>query len=692
MKTIRIALASAATAAAVFSTTLNAQVFTNKEPDVTRTYLTAIGAPQAWARGITGRGSIIAIVDNGFALNHSDLRGNVLAYSNFYPGSTLSWGLHGTQMASIAAGAADGWGTVGVAPDARLLLAQVGYGGTTSGFSTAAMISAMTWAEGMGAHVINLSLGSTFDSNFRSGTVQIAPGIWRADPRYTSLYSNTTADLMRFAGATRNVVIVAAAGNQGLGYAQFPGAFATQVDSNGNLLLGGRVLIVGNVRSNGAGGWVIDPSSNRAGSLCTNLVNNVCRDRHYVRDFFVVAPGNQIWGAVPDEARTAAARAAGSTNGVGGVNGTSPSTALVSGGIALMRQAWPYLSASQIVNIVLNTATPLGDPNIYGRGMVNFDKATQPYGGLKYSVASLTADGTVEGRSLQGTGVAVSGNFGAALKSSTVLQTVQLVDGLNRNFTADFTRAVGANTATNSLQTSPYLSSQSRGYQEVSVPLNKDTVVTAMRSQQGSANQIETAYGAGRVSVQLGTLNERNGFLNNVGEGLFALGNSGTNYVQLGGSYPVSNLFDLVASYGMGVTKTSLAPGSLLSLSPSLTSDTWKLGLAKNEILFAGRVKDKLTLTAHAPVAVRRGYMNVSAVTDYTYTGVEEDVLAANPVVTSERINLATSRRQLDVVLGYAVNVRGTTYTGISVARQHNMAGIAGQNGYAIGATFYSAF
>jgi subtilisin family serine protease len=144
-------------------------------------------------------------------------------------------------MASIAAGIANGVGTVGVAPDAKLLLAQVGSGGTTVGINMAAVLQAMAWADTKGANVINLSLGSTYDANFKAQTVQIAPGIYKAPATYGSMYGNKVSDLTAFATATKSAVIVASAGNSGTGYAQFPGAFATQTDASGNLLLGGRV-------------------------------------------------------------------------------------------------------------------------------------------------------------------------------------------------------------------------------------------------------------------------------------------------------------------------------------------------------------------------------------------------------------------------------------------------------------------
>jgi len=369
------------------------------------------GVLNAWNRGITGTGVRIAILDSGFDLSHPDLVGQVIAAKNFnstvtantksntnnfriniQQGTDITWSLHGTQMASIAAGLDNNLGTVGVAPGAKLLLAQVGQGLTynstrgwsysSTGISTPGINSALTWAEQNGATVANLSLGSTYDAIFKKGVVDLGGGVYKAPTNYGSMYGNRQSDLMNFVNASKNIVITAAAGNDGLPYAQFPGAYATQVDANGRLLLGGRVLIVGSVTENidskgklvdAANPWRMSSFSNRAGSFCTNLVGTTCKDPYYVKDFFVVAPGESVVGAIPTQLKQ--------TNLANPGSGTSQATAYVSGGVALIKQAWPQLTAAQIVDLVKTTATDLGAKGVdevYGYGLVNFDKATQP--------------------------------------------------------------------------------------------------------------------------------------------------------------------------------------------------------------------------------------------------------------------------------------------------------------------------
>ena len=233
---------------------------------------------------------------------------------------------------------------------------------------------------------------------------------------------------------------------------------------------------------------------------------------------------------------------------------------------------------------------------------------------------------------------------------------------------------------------------QSLGYKEFSTPYGKDSVFTFMQSQTGFAMQYETEYKGGKISYQVGGMTEQNGFLNNYGSGLMATGGSSTTYAMVGGSVPINDKFDLIGNYGLGITKTSNAQDSLLSVAPLLVSDTWKLGVARKEIFFSGKTKDQLSVAIHGPVAVRKGHADVTAVTGYTYTIDPAGTTTANPTTTTERVNLASGLRQTDLVVGYSVSVGNTTYAGVSVAKQFNVGGIAGQTGNAVGVVVRSLF
>jgi subtilisin family serine protease len=127
-----------------------------------------IGAPRLWARGNTGKGVKIAVLDSGADLTHPDLAGQVDETASFVPtdqGDTDVVG-HGTHVASTAAGtgAASGGQERGVAPGARLSIGKVldprGLG------QQSWIIAGMEWAaREERARVISMSLGGQGDGS-----------------------------------------------------------------------------------------------------------------------------------------------------------------------------------------------------------------------------------------------------------------------------------------------------------------------------------------------------------------------------------------------------------------------------------------------------------------------------------------------------------------------------------------------
>ncbi|MGN9841011.1 S8 family peptidase [Nonomuraea sp. H19] len=115
-----------------------------------------IGAPQAWASGLTGEGVKVAVLDTGIDAAHPDVAGRIAATADFSTEDSAQDGHgHGTHVASTIAG--DGDRYTGVAPKASLLVAKVlnDYG---SGYESD-VISGMQWAVAQQARVINMSLG-----------------------------------------------------------------------------------------------------------------------------------------------------------------------------------------------------------------------------------------------------------------------------------------------------------------------------------------------------------------------------------------------------------------------------------------------------------------------------------------------------------------------------------------------------
>lgn len=117
----------------------------------------------AWDMGATGKGITIAIVDSGIALNHPDLKDNIVPGYNAItqsdaPGENQDDNGHGTHVAGIAAAERNDVGVVGVAYQAKIMpIKAVGFNG--DGYDDA-IASGIVWAADHGANIINLSLGS----------------------------------------------------------------------------------------------------------------------------------------------------------------------------------------------------------------------------------------------------------------------------------------------------------------------------------------------------------------------------------------------------------------------------------------------------------------------------------------------------------------------------------------------------
>ncbi|WP_426512950.1 S8 family serine peptidase [Dactylosporangium sp. McL0621] len=125
-----------------------------------------IGAPEAWAAGLTGTGVKVAVLDTGVDLSHPDLAGRVSATASFVPGETADDGNgHGTHTISTVggSGAASGGAERGVAPGADLIAGKV-LGDDGSG-ADSWVIAGMEWAVAQHAKVVSMSLGDSVPSD-----------------------------------------------------------------------------------------------------------------------------------------------------------------------------------------------------------------------------------------------------------------------------------------------------------------------------------------------------------------------------------------------------------------------------------------------------------------------------------------------------------------------------------------------
>jgi subtilisin family serine protease len=131
-------------------------------------FLDVINAPGAWAEGVTGAGVSVAVLDSGIWYFHPDLMNNIdyeksTSFVNYYyPGYLpfLDDNGHGSHVAGIIAAEANGWGVVGIAPEATIIAVKVTNQYGVGSFSW--FWSGITYAADVDADIINMSFGARF--------------------------------------------------------------------------------------------------------------------------------------------------------------------------------------------------------------------------------------------------------------------------------------------------------------------------------------------------------------------------------------------------------------------------------------------------------------------------------------------------------------------------------------------------
>jgi type VII secretion-associated serine protease mycosin len=275
----------------------------------------AIGADRVWSV-TTGKGVTVAVVDSGSG-PHPDLADNLLPGRSFFSsvetqdGNDIDTSGHGSHVAGIIAAAANnGIGGSGVAPNAKILPIKVL---DQIGQGDARDVAAgVRFAADNGAKVINLSLGGTTESPSLTQAIQYA--------------------------TDKGALVVAAAGNGGATDApKWPAALDLTIAVT-----------------------AINPSKNAA---------SFDQRGDYID---IAAPGTDILSTsrgiykaekcLLEEPRMCFE------------SGTSMAAGFVAGAAALLFAAEPRMTNTQVRDILLRTATDIGEPGrdqTFGFGVIN---------------------------------------------------------------------------------------------------------------------------------------------------------------------------------------------------------------------------------------------------------------------------------------------------------------------------------
>ncbi len=324
----------------------------------------------AWQNGTNGTGVTIAIIDSGIDTDSPEFAGRISSASADVAGNR---GLdnaesdHGTNVALVAAAARDNTGVLGIAWNATIAMFRADTSGTCATADPAKVDSGCTFndnniaigidrAIAAGARVINLSLGGS--------------------PPNTALRNAVSR------AAAAGIVVVIAAGNDG-------DSTDVAIDPNNPDLLasglrqigGGNVIIAGSVNKDG----VFSAFSNRAGTEAA---------------WFLSALGERVCCVYDNGVLKIVTNPDGSRSQFV-FSGTSFSAPQIAGAVALLRQAFPNLTGTQVVDLLLRTARDAGaagTDSTYGRGILDIAAAFAPQGAAKLAntaVAIPLSDTTV---------------------------------------------------------------------------------------------------------------------------------------------------------------------------------------------------------------------------------------------------------------------------------------------------------
>lgn len=358
--------------------------------------LEAIHAAQAYAalakngKNVAGDGIKIAFSDSGVEAAHQDIADNLNSADsyNYYQNNADFSDVNGrgTYAASLAAGVKNGDGIHGVAYNAKIVAAKSADFSTnnvdlTQGIAEPAAIS--------GVKVINASWKYR---NTSSGSYYTS---------YNGTASGTSAnDNLVLAGLdiakTNDILFVAAVGDDADNAAdgQLSGQdpnYLTRLKPIKPALFAnsdahaGYVLAVGAVSE-------FDPYAANP-TITIADISNICG---VTRNYCLVAPGVDIYGAASNVNDISGVGTSGMKYAT--MDATAAAAAQVSGAAAVLRAAWPHLTAPQTAQILLSTATHLGTASagtadsVYGMGMLNLYAAVQAQGSNNLSFGASVAD------------------------------------------------------------------------------------------------------------------------------------------------------------------------------------------------------------------------------------------------------------------------------------------------------------
>ena len=566
--------------------------------------LGAIGARDAYALGLDGNGVVVAVADRHIDNTHVDLDGNFLKH---YDASTTKvvengkFGAHGTHVAGIIAAEADGQGMHGVAPRANLV--GISFGSLSDGrldISFDGLADSITSALNDGARIFNNSWGTGAVSNTGASSAlstsyklrnamaaaidEGAVFVWSAGNEYQRNAANSNLlpdqNTSEYAKAARLFP-----DELGGGFVNVVNLTWDQVNSRWTI-------------ANSLSGTSVPP----ADGTDTFPDSQICG---VTKDYCLGAPGTWIVSTHPENKYASRA-------------GTSMAAPMVSGGLAILFQAFPYVETSDILRLLFETATDLGEEgvdSVYGRGMMNLKAALNPVGSASIPIKGSTAASA--GIDVQASALLAETPLRTAVASATA--DMVMLDDYDRAFVIG---DVMDDLAISDIQPLSIASADAvfasvdtelASLRDFGSPITQAaakagalTIIgdrLALPSQSGTSEVVlnsiatedsglaEFRYVATRseegwkASQSLGVIVEEDQLFGNKGRGAYALASQATT-LSLGtsGQRDLAEGVTLFGGLGLSRTEVSAADQSLVSLSSQFTSASGVMGLRMRDL------------------------------------------------------------------------------------------------------------
>jgi subtilisin family serine protease len=617
-------------------------------------------ASSAYARGATGNGIQVAVVDTGVDADHSDIDANMVSFTsgsdtvNSDDNASDDHG-HGSHVAGIIAAEKNDSGMHGIAYDADIYAFKAfnssGSATDTSTGTAFGLIEAIAAID-----IVNNSWGTNVDCSSAS--------------QCRSLVGTTTYDNWEdMAQLSTPKINVFAAGNDS---ETQPSVECQAMAYNTDISAVSVCVVAISYSELGKDNGYLATFSNHCGK---------------VSSYCIAAPGDRIYSLTESGGYTFS-------------SGTSMAAPMVSGGLALVMQEFSSLTPAQVVSRLLSTATDSGEysqTSIYGHGLMNLNGATAAIAKLQtINGSNLLDDPNTSYYDLIDNSFTSSAAFGNALNSALNGQVMEVYDSFDRaNFEVDVanffgsgsfisgntiqnhmarltpkinkktnhknlygnfqmevinnvlksslfnsdggTLTLGYNQSTNNFENkvdplSGFFNDNNFGNNYLVNPyfytgsgddyfmsfngddnFGIDTFTNANNSDLGLAfnfNPIASNEGnLADLQFVLGSNFEQNKFLNSYSSGVFSTGEmSNTNFTGLKYVKNISDDYTFVGSGFAGYTHIDKASNSYIDKSTPLLTTTFTIGLAKDNFL---EEDQKLGFFVNQPQRVEKGSMNL---------------------------------------------------------------------------------